>query len=157
MRQAGLGSTLFVVHSKTGGTENAAHNFGGCRGFCCSGPQPATGWSRRGALVRRNVGRRWRHALGLPLSLDRRMPAERAGGQSWLVQSEPILRPSRKTSEFPASHASAIRSTNEQKTYCANRDFGLRDRADADRSAVSFSECRGTALGAVPRRDQARV
>src|SRR4029453_4521098 len=33
----------------------------------------------RGALVRRNVGRRWRHALGLPLSLDRRMPAERAG------------------------------------------------------------------------------
>jgi hypothetical protein len=77
----------------------------------------------RGALVRRNVGRRWRHALGLPLSLDRRMPAERAGGQSWLVQSEPLFRPSRKTSEFPPSHASAIRSANEKKPYLLSSGF----------------------------------
>jgi hypothetical protein len=157
MRRAGLGSTFHLGHSKTGGTENVANNFGRCRRFCCSGPQPAAGWSRRGALVRRNVGRRWRHALGLPLSLDRRMPAERARGQSWLVQSEPILRPSRKTSEFPPSHAPAIRSANEKKSYCSHRDFGLPDRADVDRSAVSFSECGGTARGPVPRRDQARV
>lgn len=95
-------------HSKTGGTENAAHNFGWCRDFCCFGPQLAADRSLRGALVRGDLGRRWRHALGLPLSLDRRMPTERALRQSWLVQPEPLLRPGRKTSKLPPSPSSAI-------------------------------------------------
>lgn len=146
MRQAGLGSTLSSRRSKTGGSENVAHNFGGCRRRCRFGPKPPAGWSLRSALVRSDVGRRRRHALGLPLPLDRRMPTERARGQSWLVQSEPLLCPGCKTSEFSPSHPCAIRSPNEPKAYCSNGNFGLRDRVDADRSPVSVSECRGTAV-----------
>src|SRR5262245_28447472 len=33
MRQAGLGSTLFMGHSKTGGTEHAANNLAGAVAF----------------------------------------------------------------------------------------------------------------------------
>jgi len=46
------------------------------------------------------------YILGLPVSLDRRMPAECAGRQSWLVQSEPVLRRSDRTSAVPQASCS---------------------------------------------------
>ncbi|MGA6940284.1 MAG: hypothetical protein WB041_33665 [Pseudolabrys sp.] len=48
----------------------------------------APGEGLRGSVVRGDLG----GLLGLPVSLDRRMSAEYIGRQSWLVQSEPILR-----------------------------------------------------------------
>ena len=56
--------------------------------LAASGLWAAPGEGLRGSVVRGDLG----GLLGLPVSLDRRMSAECIGRQSWLVQSEPILR-----------------------------------------------------------------
>jgi hypothetical protein len=42
----------------------------------------------------------------------------------------------------PAGPFVRNKGSNEQETYRSHRDLGLRDRADADCSSVSVSECK---------------
>jgi len=64
-------------------------DFRRCRGprIASAGHSPGSGPG--GPLV---CGDERRRPLGLPLLVRRRMSAERSHGQSWLVQSEPVLR-----------------------------------------------------------------
>ena len=59
---------------------------------CCSDDLPAAGG---GGLLRSSLVRGARDGqrcvLGLPISVVRSMSAECAGGQSWMVQSKPVL------------------------------------------------------------------